>query len=460
MLHRNVDLYGELLAKVLFPGWEWIRGRETYALMAYLDRTQRAPYDELFAAQAGALRRLVRHAYRHTDHYRTRMHAAGLTPDDIRTPEDLARFPLLEKLDARASDRDRTSAVPPFPRVVKMTSGTTGAPMIVRYNQESRIWRDAVRWRGYGWAGYRPGMKAFHYWGASATPPTGWRHYKQELDHRLRRDHYVDCTPRGDADLERVVAELRRERPDVIVAYTQGAAALARYINRTGARSWGTIPVICGAERLWPHDRTAMEQAFGPAVFESYGSREFMLIGHECEVHDGLHVAMENLIVEIVVREHGGVRAARPGEIGELVVTDLHNLSHPVIRYVIGDCATARAPGVCACGRTLARIGAVEGRVTDTLRDGGGNAVNGLVVSILFASIAEHARQFQVFQKKNGDLTLKVVPMRAGGMPRDVEQLTYQWIGRYLPGVKTTIEYLDDIPAGAAGKRHVVVVEK
>ena len=456
-----MDLYGALLAKVLHPAWEQVRGRSTYELMAYLDRTQRQSLDELQAAQAGALRRLIRHAYRHTPFYRARFDAAGVSPEDIRTADDLQRLPLLEKADARTYEQDRIATAPPFATVIKETSGTTGTPLTVRYSQESRLWRDAIRWRGYGWAGYRPGMKAFHYWGVLATPPTGWRKWKVELDHALRRDHYFDCTRRGDDDLARAVAEIRRLKPEVIVAYTQGAAALARYVNRTGSRDWGTIPVICGAERLWPHDRTAMEEAFGPAVFESYGAREFMLIGHECEAHDGLHTSMENLVVELIVRDgHGGIRPARPGEVGELAVTDLHNLSQPMIRYVIGDMALAREPSECACGRTLPRIGPIEGRVTETLRDGRGNAVNGLLMSILFVSIVPHARQFQLLQKKTGDLTLKVVPTRGGGMPPDAEQLAYDFIGKYLPGVKTTIEYLDDIPAGAGGKRHIVAVEK
>ncbi len=454
-----VDLYGQLLSKVLYPGWERVRGRETYDLISYLDRTERAPMEELVAAQSGALRRLMRHAYRHTVFYRERLDAVGVSPEDLRSADDLARLPLLEKHEARLSDQARTSLVPPFPSVVKQTSGTTGAPMIVRYNQESRVWRDALRWRGYGWAGYRPGMKAFHYWGVMPIQPKGWKRYKVRADRKLRRDHYVDCTPRGDDSLAAALAQLQQVKPDVIVAYTQGAAALARYINRTGARV-DPVPVLCGAERLWPHDREAMEQAFGPNVFETYGSREFMLMGAECEVHDGLHTTMENLVVEVIVRENGVVRAARPGEAGELVVTDLHNLSHPLIRYVVGDMAVARDATPCPCGRTLPRIGPIDGRVTDTLRDGQGNPVNGLIFSILFAFIAEHSKQFQVFQKKSGDLSLRVVPSNGGCMPPEIEKMSHEFLGKYLPGVTYAIEYLDDIPAASAGKRHIVVVEK
>jgi phenylacetate-CoA ligase len=425
-----VDLYGRLLSKVLFPGWERLRGRSTMDLLAYLRETETASPADLEALQSGLLRRLVRHAYRHTAHYRAAMDAAGVSPEDIRSPADLVKLPLLEKAIARTSGDARESNAPPFAEVVKTTSGTTGTPMLVKYNAESRVWRDATRWRGYGWAGYRPGMKAFHWWGVLATPPTGWKKYKVELDHLLRRDHYMDCSPRDDAHLQRAVEKIRRLQPDVMLAYAQGAAALARYVQRTNGRSWNDFPTITGAERLWPHDREAMQAAFGPQVFETYGCREVMLIGSECEAHDGLHLSMETMIVELIVREPDGTtRAARPGETGEVVITDLHNLAQPLIRYVGGDSAVARPPGTCTCGRTLPRIGPIEGRVTDTLRDGRGNPVNGLLFSILFVSVVEHAKQFQIFQKKTGELSLRIVPSVAGGkMPPEGEQLSYGFL--------------------------------
>ncbi len=456
-----MDLYGRLLSKVLYPGWERLRGRATTELLDYLTETQYASAAELEAVQSGLLRRLVRHAYRHTEHYRRAFDEAGVSPESIRAPADLARVPLLEKATARASGDARTSTAPPFAEVIKTTSGTTGTPMVVKYNAESRQWRDATRWRGYGWAGYQPGLKAFHWWGVLATPPTGWKKYKVELDHLLRRDFYMDCSPRSDEHLKSAVEAIRRYQPEVMLAYAQGAAALARYVNAHDARAWDDFPTITGAERLWPHDREAMQQAFGPGVFETYGCREVMLIGSECEAHDGLHTSMETMIVELIVRDGDTVRPARPGETGEVVLTDLHNLAQPLIRYVGGDSAVARDATPCRCGRTLTRIGPIEGRVTDTLRDGKGNPVNGLLFSILFVSIIEHSKQFQIFQKKNNDLSLRIVPATPGGkLPPDAEKLSRDFIARYLPGVPLTIEYLDDIPTGAAGKRHIVVVEK
>src|SRR5690606_1200664 len=196
--------------------------------------------------------------------------------------------------------------------------------------------------------------------------PTWFTRRKVALDHFFKRDLYVDCTPRGDEALLRAARHVRRFEPDVLVAYAAGAAALARYINDNRLRTWPNIPVLVGAERLWPHDREAIQEAFGPA-FETYGCREVMLIGSECEAHAGMHTSMETMIVELIVREpNGTTRPARPGEAGEVVITDLHNLACPMIRYVNGDLAIAHEPTPCACGRSLPRIGPIEGRTTET----------------------------------------------------------------------------------------------
>ena len=141
-----------------------------------------------------------------------------------------------------------------------------------------------------------------------------------------------------------------------------------------------------GAERLWPHDRNQIHQAFGPA-FETYGCGEVMMIAAECEAHDGMHTAMENLIVEVIVRgPDGRVRAAQPGEVGEVAITDLHNLACPMIRYVTGDLAIARADRRCACGRGLVSIDPIDGRVTEVLTGAEGTAVAGTVDEIPLTS--------------------------------------------------------------------------
>jgi phenylacetate-CoA ligase len=453
------DIYGHLLSKALFPAFEAARGRPTVPLLRYLEETSRWSVGEVRELQTGLLRRLLRHAYRHTAYYRRVMGERGMRPEDIESPRDIMKLPLLDRPTLRSTMLERTANAPPVAVIRKVTSGSSGQPVEVLYNAESRHWRDAIRLRGYGWGGYRLGMRALHYWGFVPQAGTNWwKKTKTAIDHAFKRDLYLDCTPRSEEALLDVVAKIRRFRPQVMVAYASGAGALARFINDRNLRDWDTIPVLTGAEGLLPHDRAEIMRAFGDA-YDTYGCREVMLMASECPAHRGMHTSMENLIVEVIVRDGNTVRAARPGEVGEVVITDLHNLACPMIRYVNGDLAVAGSDERCSCGRGLSKIREIQGRVTETMYDGAGNAVGGLVFNILFSTIGHVARSFQVHQHEDGSVVFKVVPFQGRGLPATEQQILKQHAERYLPGAPFEIQVVEDIPLSPAGKRRVVVCD-
>ena len=455
-----MDVYGPLVRHILWPAWErGIRRRPILPILRDLERAESASLDELLARQRSALATLLRHAYDNVPFYRRRFEEAGLVPGDIGGPEDLARLPALTRQQARAAQDSRCSRTPPVPAIRKTTGGTTGEPLVIRYDRDSEHWRQAIKLRGFSWAGYRVGDRVLHYWGEATRPDKRLSsRFKRAADQALKREQTIDCTPRGEAHLAAVVRAIRRGRPRVLSCYAQAGADLARHVVRTRARTWGDIRVICGAERLLPDDRNALAQAFGPHIFETYGCRETMLIASECEAHDGLHISMENLVVELVITEDGRERAAAPGELGEVVLTDLHNLGMPFIRYKTGDLAVAKASVACACGRSHQRLASVEGRETDTLRDRDGNRVGGMVFNLIVSPIADAVDAFQVVQHPDRSITFRLIPT-----PRfddDAVAHVRRSFDRYLPGIPVTIARVREIPRTRAGKRRLVVVEE
>jgi phenylacetate-CoA ligase len=455
-----LDLYAFLFQRVLYPGLQsGLKRRPTLLYLRELERTQWCSLDELHALQEREFLRLFAHVLKNVPYAQQRYRAAGIGAGDVKRLEDLQKLPLLTRDEASAHAVARRSVAPPFAVIDKSTSGTTGRPLAFAYDRGSEYWRQATKLRGYAWAGYRLGDPSIHFWGSpSLTPPPLPRRLKESLDHSFRREHYVDCTERSEEALDRVVARIRRVRPRVMVCYAQAAAALARHVNAKGLRDWGDIQVICAAERLWPSDRAAMVHAFGPGVFETYGNREVMLIGAECEAHAGLHLSMENLSVEVVVRDGERQRPAEPGELGEVAITDLHNYGSPFIRYLTGDLAVAHPSGRCACGRSLSRLERIEGRATETLRDGQGNPVSGMFFNVLFAYLADKVREFQVVQRRDNAIDLRLVPV--GELDQALLEAIQRHAAKYLPGILLRPEIVTELLPDRSGKLRVVVVEK
>jgi phenylacetate-CoA ligase len=171
-----------------------------------------------------------------------------------------------------------------------------------------------------------------------------------------------------------------------------------------------------------------------------------------------MHVPIENLVVEIVVTENGVERPAREGETGEVVLTDLHNFAMPFIRYANGDIATAGSTERCTCGRTLPRIESVQGRLSETLRDGQGSAVSGVAISYLFFDVSSEIRQFQAIQHKDHSVSINVVPIRALDEAQ-VETIKKNGM-QLLRGVPVQVNVVPDLPRSPAGKHRLVIVER
>jgi phenylacetate-CoA ligase len=162
----------------------------------------------------------------------------------------------------------------------------------------------------------------------------------------------------------------------------------------------------------------------------------------------------ENYVVEVL--KEGGVPAA-PGELGEVVVTDLNNFCQPFIRYRIGDLAVAMDPeAACGCGRGLPRLGRIEGRIQSLILGADGHVVPGSLFLHLFKDYDYVMRQFQVLQEQPGAVVLKVVKA-----PRFDERAFGEALAtlrRYLGrGARIDVEFVDAIPLVRTGKRQATL---
>lgn len=181
----------------------------------------------------------------------------------------------------------------------------------------------------------------------------------------------VDGTGVSIETLDGYLRALEAQRVGVLRTLPTYAVVLAARLRDLGRRL--RIPVVRPAgAKLTPKMIERVERRVGLRVRENYGCTELGTIATDCEGDRRQHLLSLLYRIEFV---RGGVPVA-PGELGEIVLTDLRNRVAPLIRYAIGDVGVA-ADGVCgACGRTGTRF-TVKGRLDETLVTPAGRAVAG-----------------------------------------------------------------------------------
>ena len=164
-------------------------------------------------------------------------------------------------------------------------------------NLESHERRVAATYRGYSWAGAGPGSRQLYLWGVPLGERSWWKRTKDRLYDRLNRRVTLNCFEFRRDRVPDFLRRLNRYRPEAIVAYTNPLYAFARVLEEQRLVPYSPKSIVVGAEKIYPFQRELIERVFRAPVFETYGAREFMLIGAECDRHAGLHLTTENLVV-------------------------------------------------------------------------------------------------------------------------------------------------------------------
>ncbi|SAI89204.1 phenylacetate-CoA ligase [Methanoculleus bourgensis] len=423
--------------------------KKTYAL---LQQSRWWSREELAAYQAAALSRLLAHAYANVPYYRRVFDDRGLVPGDIQTPADLRLLPVLTREDLQTHLPDlKARNYPDAAFEYVTTGGSTGIPVGFYYERgASRAREWAFMKTQWDRVGYRFGDKCVVLRGYIVGSARDAVYWKKTLFGRwlLMSSHHMT-----EETLPAYISEIRRFKPRFIQSYPSTAALLARYMIEHGVDSFPTVrAVLCGSENLYPWQRSLLEEAFGCRVFSWYGNSEQTVLAGECEESTHYHIFPEYGIVELIGRD--GRPVTNPGEMGEVVATNLTNYVCPLIRYRTMDLATA-AQGPCTCGRHYPLLEHVEGRLHEFIVTKDRRLISMTAVN-MHSDVFDNVVQFQFYQEKVGEVLLRIV-RKPGYTDRDTDYILSELEKKFEGDVDVTVHFVTKIPRTRRGKYRFLI---
>ncbi|MGI6031965.1 MAG: phenylacetate--CoA ligase family protein [Coriobacteriales bacterium] len=292
---------------------------------------------------------------------------AGISPDDIKTPEDFQKLPFTDKADLRATYPLGPICVPTSEVVrIHSSSGTTGTPVVIPYTkQDVDDWATQFA-RCYEMAGLTKEDRV------QITP--GYGLWTAGIGFQLGCEKFgAMAIPMGPGNTEKQLQMMQDFGSTVLCATSSYALLLAEEIEKRGLKDKIKLRKgIIGSERWSPKMRQRIQDLLGIELYDIYGLTEVYGPGTaiSCGEQSGMHNWDDFNYVEIIDPETG--ENVPDGTFGELVYTTLRKEGAPLIRFRTHD-LTRIIPGQCSCGSKFTRIDQIQGRSDDMMKIHGVN---------------------------------------------------------------------------------------
>ena len=339
-----------------------------------------ATQSEMKSLQSFRLSQMIRRVYENVPHYRAKMEAAGITPDDIHSVDDLSKLPFTMKSDLRDTYPYGLFAVPMEDVVrVHASSGTTGKQIVVGYTKNDiEMWQNCCA-RALTAAGAdKSDFMHVSYGYGLFTGGIGMHYGAEKVG--------MTVIPVSVGNTKRQITVIKDFGSTVICCTPSYALFLAETMKEMGV-SKDDLKLkagLFGAEPWTEEMRREIEDKLGLKAYDIYGLSEIIGPGvsFECEEQTGMHINEDNFIPEIIDPETGEVLP--DGEQGELVFTCITKEAFPLVRYRTRDIAILKR-GKCSCGRTLVKMMKPAGRSDDMLIIRGVNVFPSQIESVLLS---------------------------------------------------------------------------
>jgi len=372
-------------------------------LDAWNPHIEKLPKAQLDALQLKLLKIQTRRMWEHSPFYRQRMRSAGVTPDDVRTLQDVRRLPFMTKKDLRDGYPDRLMMRDRGDLLrYHASSGTTGKATIVGYTKNDlENWSESLAraMTSFG-LGKKDVIQVANTYGLFSGG-LGF-HYATE---KMGATVIPASTGNTDRQLE-LICDLgvtaMAATPSYLMYLGEVAEKKGIDIRKDTKLRYGLL----GGEPWSDRMRDRIYEKMGVRGFNCFGASELSgPLFMECAEQDGIHFWGDLAFLEIVDPETG--EPLEPGQKGEMVVTMLQKEAFPMMRYRMGD-ITSIMEEPCPCGRAHPRITRIQGRVDDMIIIRGINVFPSQVEHSLMQH-PEVGNEFQIVVDRKGDLDTMLV---------------------------------------------------
>lgn len=378
---------------------------------------EHVPIHEVRELQLKKLRALVRHAYEHIPFHRKRFEAIGLKPEHIRSLKDIKKLPICTKEDL-AANKDAFDPELIHRGSKRKTSGSSGNPLEFYVDLGARNEERKGLFRLHHAIGIRFGDKIVRM-RSSDIPRDGMKGWFQK---EFGNTKHISTKEMTKASMPTYIDFILKHKPKMIESFPHHILALAEYMDNFAITL--DVPVIhLVGGNASEVNRKRLERLFHARIYNDYGSSECMRVAYQCEHFSGYHIEHGRYFIEVLKKN----KDCKKGEVGEIVITDLHNYVMPFIRYRIKD--LAEVGGTCDCGRTSPLLSKIIGRIRQTIFLPNGKLLDPNSLNKRILNYSDRISGFQAILTRKEELTINVI---SKGLSKTDEQKLKDEISTYI----------------------------
>jgi phenylacetate-CoA ligase len=331
--------------------------------------------EEITIWQNNQLKLLINHAYTNTNYYRQLFDNHNICPEDIKSPADLDKIPVLTKKDIRNNYEDLTpSNITSIPHQKSSTGGSTGAPLVYLLDNESWSFATANKINNWERIGYSYGDK-FIALGSSSLFVGKKKSLVHTLYYKLKNKIEFDGISMSDKACQKCINLIQKRKVKYIYGYASAIFLLSKFVlkSKTHLKIVACIPT---SEVLTDTYRDTIQKAFNCTIFNEYGASDGGMTAFEHK--EGCFEVGYNTIVRTINSE---------SQSKKIILTDTLNFSMPLINYQLGDEVILNDQVDSKCKFNGQVLNKVLGRTSDIIELENGRVLTGPGFTILFKDI-------------------------------------------------------------------------